>query len=61
MHRLAVFANVVIGSNAAVSRVRLGEIGLVAELAAEDRIVEDVRIIDYRMNHRHLGLVARDS
>src|SRR5580693_1549597 len=40
-----------------VSR-QVGEVRLVAELSAKDRMVENVRIIDDRVNDRHLLLQA---
>ena len=38
-----------------------GEIGLVAELAAEDRAVDHVGVVDDRMNDRNLLLVAGEA
>ena len=38
-----------------------GEVGLVAELAAEDRAVDHVVVVDDRVDHRHLVLVAREA
>ncbi|MFK4683386.1 hypothetical protein ABIF39_005143 [Bradyrhizobium diazoefficiens] len=37
------------------------EVGLVAELAAEHRIVEHVRVVDHGVDDRHLVLVAREA
>ena len=38
-----------------------GEVALVAEFAAQHRVIDHVRIVDNRRNHRHLGLIARKA
>ena len=61
VHRPLVLASVVIGSKAAVVARQAGEVRLVADLAAEDRAVDHVGVVDDRMNHRHLVLVAGEA
>ncbi len=38
-----------------------GEVALVAELAAEDVVIDHVGIIDHGRDHRHLALVTREA